>query len=847
MKLFTKLFSKRNPYEDVVKLIGEREETFAHFSDEQLKQKSEEYKKRTCESGTLSKDVIVDAFGLIREAAKRTLQQRPYDEQLMGAMALVEGKIVEMKTGEGKTLAATAPVYAHALLGKGVHVITVNDYLAQRDAVWMGQIYYMLGLSVGCLTHEQAFVYDADYRAEDVDDSERDSLGSFRVVHDFLRPVPRSEAYKADITYGTNHEFGFDYLRDNLAYSSAQRVQRGHYFALIDEVDSVLIDEARTPMIISGPDKQAAQYYKVFAGIVGQLKSESDYVVDEKAKNVTMTEEGIDKVEKILGIDNLYDPQYMQMVHYLEESLKAHALFVHDRHYVVKKGEVIIVDEFTGRLMPGRRFSGGLHQALEAKEGVSIREESKTFAQVTIQNYFRMYKILAGMTGTAVTSAEEFTKVYGLNVVSIPTHAPMIRVDYPDRIYKTLEAKYSAVVDEVQKRNKKEQPILIGTTSVEENELLSERLKQAGVSHEVLNAKNHEREGEIIAQAGKPSAVTLATNIAGRGVDIVLGGNPSDAGHKQRVKDGGGLFVLGTQRNEARRVDNQLRGRSGRQGDPGESQFFLSLEDDMLRVFGGERVARLMETLKIPDDQAIESGMVVKVVGEAQKKVEGVHFDIRKHLLEYDDVLNKQRTTIYKRRQTMLERVEKGEVSSVLEEITQRTLSMQYEAFRKAREEGQNVDIQVFFTWLSSVGLLPKGGKLSESELDEIEHKVLPKLIKDRISEVASDEKIGVRVLASLDIFWTNHLENAEALLESVRMRAYGQKDPLVEYKRESYELFKDLIANAEGWVVSTVFMSSDTVQRVLSPKSDAGFGKVGRNDPCPCGSGKKYKKCHGA
>jgi len=786
--LFKKFFGKYD-FEPLIKSINFQEPELEKLTDEELKGKGLDLKK-TVQNGKSLDDALVEAFALIREAAKRTLNQRHFDVQLIGGIILHQGKIAEMLTGEGKTLAATAPVYLNALSGRGVHVITVNDYLARRDAVWMGQIYYALGLSIGCLTHEGAYLYDPEFttqqiansKAQSVDDKDkkRDVLGAFKVFQEFLRPISRKEAYLADITYGTNHEFGFDYLRDNLSYDLTQQVQvtRLHY-AIIDEVDSILIDEARTPLIIAVPDTESSDYYRIFTRVVSQLSENEDYLVDEKMKTVSITDEGIDKVEKILKLKDLYGPENLRLVHYLEECLKAKTLFHRDKQYLIKNGEIIIVDEFTGRLMYGRRYSGGLHQAIEAKENVQVQQESRTFAQITIQNYFRLYKKIAGMTGTAQTSAEEFHKVYNLEVVSVPPNKPMIRKDNSDMIYKTLEAKCRAVIKEVKERHLEGQPILLGTTSITNNEIISDLLKQAGIPHEVLNAKNHEREGLIISQAGKLGAVTVATNMAGRGVDIVLAGNPPVSEEAQKIKELGGLYVIGTERHEARRIDNQLRGRSGRQGDPGTSRFFLSLEDDLLRIFGGEKIKSLMESFNLPEDQPIESKLVSKVVNEAQKKVEGFNFDSRKHLLEYDDILNKQRTTIYRKRQELLEK------------------------------------------------------------------KSLP------------------QILGMLDILWMNHLENMEALRESVGMRAYGQHDPLVEYRRESHIMFKDMMNGFDKWLEENkekieeaqknMAATQNNTQTSKPQPSPEVLKKIGRNDPCWCGSkdsktGKpiKYKRCHG-
>ncbi len=747
----------------------------AAMSDAQLKEESARLKERARKGEDLN-ELLPRAFALIRETAKRTLKQRHFDVQLMGGITLHEGKIAEMATGEGKTLSSTAPIYLNALEGKGVHVITVNEYLAKRDMVWMGQIYHFLGLSVACLVHEGALMYDPEYiskNAETLIDAERDTTGSFLVQEEYLRPITRREAYEADITYGTNHEFGFDYLRDNLVYAKDQQVQtRGRNYAIIDEIDSILIDEARTPLIISAPDTESSEHYRTFARIAASLTPNEDYDLDEKFRAVNILEPGIDKVEKTLGIANIYDAENIRLTHYLEESLKAHAMFKRDKDYVVKNGEVIIVDQNTGRLMFGRRYSGGLHQAIEAKEGVRIQQESRTYAQITIQNYFRLYTKLSGMTGTAQTSAEEFDKVYKLLVVTIPTNKPIQRTDAADLIFKNADAKFAALAKDIKERQNAGQPVLIGTISIEKSEELSSYLQREGVKHEILNAKNNEREGAIIAQAGRAGAVTVATNMAGRGVDIILGGNPLNQLEYEKVKKLGGLRVLGTERHDARRIDNQLRGRSGRQGDPGFSQFYLSLEDDLMRIFGGDRIKGLMESLDIPEDMPIESTWVSRAVSQAQAKVEGFNFDSRKHLLDFDDILNKQRLAIYEKRQGLLE------------------------------------------------------------------------------------QKVHPQMLAMLDMLWMAHLENMEALREAVRLRAYGQRDPLAEYRRESHGLFKQLLADFDEWVAQ----NADKLQQAgiaapppppkvdLSSRSDvpAGGEKVGRNDPCPCGSGKKYKKCHG-
>tara|TARA_Y100000310_G_scaffold344593_1_gene458190 strand:+ start:698 stop:3007 length:2310 start_codon:yes stop_codon:yes gene_type:complete len=768
--MFKKLFKKFSPDKKlgkIVQQINALEKQFEQLSEEQLRDASNKLRQRV-QLGENLDNLIPEAFALVRETAKQTLGQRHYDVQLMGGIALHQGKVTEMMTGEGKTLASTCPIYLNALTGKGSHVITVNEYLAKRDMVWMGQIYHLLGLKVSCLAHDTAYIYDPEFKIESEDkkevDQDRDETGSFLVHEEYLRPISRKEAYQADIVYGTNHEFGFDYLRDNLASSTGNQVQGDFAFAIIDEVDSVLIDEARTPLIISAPDAESSAFYKVFARVVARLKPEEDYVVEEKLRAVNITQEGIDKVEKELNIKDLYSSENIRLSHYLQETLKAQGLFQLDKDYVVKNGEIIIVDQFTGRLMPGRRYSAGLHQALEAKEGVRVQNESRTYAQITIQNYFRLYKKIAGMTGTAQTSAEEFIKVYGLDVVIIPTNKPSARKDMPDVIYKTRKAKYDALVKEVKRINETGQPVLIGTVSIENNEEVSALLGKAGIKHEMLNAKKHEQEGKVIAQAGKLGSVTVATNMAGRGVDIVLGGNPFDSEKAEKVKKLGGLHVVATERHEARRIDNQLRGRAGRQGDPGSTQFYLSLEDDVLRIFGGERVQNIMESLKVPEDMPISAKLISKSVGQAQSKIEGMNFDARKHLLDYDDVLNKQRTVIYQRRQELLE------------------------------------------------------------------------------------AKAHPQVLSILDMLWMNHLENIEALMDAVRIRAYGQHDPLVEFRREGHIMYQQLIVDFEDWVKENADKLDEVVEEIPLPakplpESDK---KVGRNDPCPCGSGKKYKKCHG-
>jgi len=836
MSLFQKIFGDPNQkylksIEPLLSQINERERSLDTLSDKKLEETSEKLRERAKEEPL--DDLLPEAFSLVRESAKRTLGERHYDVQLMGGIALHQGRTAEMKTGEGKTLSATLPAYLNALSGKGVHVITVNDYLARRDAVWMGQIYHFLGLSVGCINDRQSFIYDPHYKSgEDEKDKSRDELGSFHVEEDFLRPCSRKEAYGADITYGTNNQFGFDYMRDNMALSLSDRAQRGFNYAIIDEVDSILIDEARTPLIISVPEEGEAfdkkrEMYKEFSRIVPKLTPSEDYQVHEKEKAVTLTDQGIEKVEQILGVENIYDEKDMNAVHYLEQALRAQAkapqtgrpLYEKDTNYVIRDGEIIIVDDFTGRLMPGRRWSGGLHQAIEAKEGVEIRPESSTMASVTFQNLFRMYSKISGMTGTAQTSSEELFKVYGMEVAVIPTNKPLIRKSLPDKVYKSEEAKFNAVVKETKARYEKGQPVLLGTVSIEKNELLSKMLKREGVPHEVLNAKNHEKEAEIIAQAGKLGAVTVATNMAGRGVDIVLGGNPPDKEEAEKVRNLGGLFVLGTERHEARRIDDQLRGRCGRQGDPGESQFFVSLEDDLMRIFGAERIQGLMGRFNLPDDQPIDTRYVSGVIESAQKKVEGHHFDARKHVLQYDEVLFKHRRRFYELRDDILRR---AEIEDRKDEKSLRSYVLE---------------------------ILEKHGKDKEKFLEKEKE-----MEEDQMRNL---EKVVI--LRTMDFLWKEHLSVMEEIREAVRLRGYGQKDPLTEYKREGHMAFKDLMVNIENEIGERILrvkavkkqpprpqfvMRRDT----LPEKSKINFkGKrPGRNDPCVCGSGKKFKKCCG-
>ncbi len=833
---------------NLVSEINKLEPEVEKLSDAELKEKSLELKE------SFSKDAEPDfkyAFALAREAARRTLHQRPYDVQLMGGVVLYRGGVAEMMTGEGKTLAAVAPVYARALEGRGSHVVTVNEYLARRDAVWMGQIYRALGLSVSCLVPNAAYLYDPEWKVPAAQvkalDEKEDTTGSFLIQQDFLRPITRREAYLADITYGTNHEFGFDYLRDNLTYNPLEQAQRKPFFAVIDEVDSILIDEARTPLIISAPDAQSSEYYKVFARLVKNLEVDNDYTVDEKKRSVSIISAGIEKMEKALGVPNLYAPESLRLVHYLEESLRAHALYRKDKDYVVKDGQIIIVDEFTGRMLQGRRYNGGLHQAIEAKEGVLVKEESKTYAKISIQNYFRMYKHISGMTGTAQTSAEEFYKVYNLDVFSIPSNRPLAREDRSDVIYKDQEAKWRAVVRDVRTCYEKGQPVLLGTTSIEKNEHLSALLSQDGIPHEVLNAKNNEREGSIIAQAGRLKGVTVATNMAGRGVDIILGGNPPTKEEAEKVKELGGLHVIGTERHEARRIDNQLRGRAGRQGDRGSSQFYLALDDDLLRIFGGDRIRSMIERFDLPEDEPIQVGFISKAVAQAQSKVEGANFDMRKHLLEYDDVLNKQRSAVYKRRQEILESQGKAILPQLIFDAAAAGMEKTFIGMEQ-EPEGEASLKQA----CEESGIVDKDHPWPGMDLTK-----LREIITKRSVEVALQPNAYAKLLSILDMLWMNNLEDLEALSESVGLRAYGQKDPLVEYRQEAHRLYATFWDNFNSWVLGNIFKpeksesntSKETQVIHISNKGMRGAdGKeAGRNDPCPCGSGKKYKKCHGS
>lgn len=871
LSIFSKLFSSDpvGPLRKIVERVNTLEETARQIPTKDFPAKTQELKNRLLQGESLD-DILPEAFAYVREAARRTLNQRHFDVQLMGGIALHRGNIVEMRTGEGKTLTATAPTYLNALTGKGVHVITVNDYLAKRDAVWMGQIYAMLGLSVAALSDNEAFLYQP--KPSEGLDKERDMLGAFKVEHEFLQKVERRVAYQADITYGTNHAFGFDYLRDNLVLSVDQQVQRPFHFAIIDEIDSILIDEARTPLIISAPQEDASRLYIQFAQIARQLKPSFDYNIDEKRRAVTLTTPGLKHIERLLG-RNIYETGEIDLIFHLEQGLKAHAIFQRDRDYVVREGKVIIVDEFTGRLMPDRRYSEGIHQAIEAKEGVAIQQESKTVATVTLQNFFKKYPKLAGMTGTALTSAEEFDKVYKLEVIVIPTHRPMVRKDLPDRIYKNTNAKWRAIVKEIRERNLKGQPVLVGTVSVEKNEFLSKLLRKSGIKHEVLNAKNHEREGEIIAQAGGRGAVTVATNMAGRGVDIILGGNPPDPTEAQNVRDAGGLYVLGTERHEARRIDNQLRGRAGRQGDPGETQFFTSLDDDLMRIFGGDNIKSLMERFNFPEDMPIEHRLISSSLQRAQSQVEGYNFDMRKRLFEYDEVINKQRDSIYSQRQEILEWAATGPLQlrkKVLAMITDELHAMVEVHTQGYAEEWNLQEIAESFKAITNQEI----AITSQTDKTLIGQELVEKLVQ---AYDAKEQEIGSELmrnaekgllLRAIDTSWSDYLDSLDHLRQAVGLRGVGGRDPLVEFKTEAKRTFQDLLADINGKVIDTIFKIQINVQSqrprpiVLSQPGVSGVPgsppsvsdgepqgaakKIGRNDPCYCGSGKKYKKCHG-
>jgi preprotein translocase subunit SecA len=899
----------------IVEAINALEPDLQRLDDDALRARTDELRKRLADNADLEA-VLPEAFAVCREAGRRRVGMRHFDVQLIGGMVLHKGKIAEMATGEGKTLVATLPAYLNALTGRGVHIVTVNDYLAKRDAQWMGPIYRALGLSVGVIQHEASFLYDPAYVTPDV-----------RMTA--LRPCTRPEAYHADITYGTNNEFGFDYLRDNMRFTRDELVQRDLHYAIVDEVDSILIDEARTPLIISGPSDESTDLYFRIDRIIPRLKRAAtivegklseveeqkvgDYIVDEKSKAVALTEQGIASCERLLSVDNLYDPKNIDILHHIQQGLRAHALYKRDVEYVVKDGQVIIVDEFTGRMMPGRRWSDGLHQAVEAKEGVRIERENQTLATITFQNYFRMYDKLAGMTGTAETEAEEFAKIYKLDVVVIPTNRTLIRHNHPDVVYKTEREKFNAVVEDIITRHQQGQPALVGTVSIEKSERLSALLKKRGIKHEVLNAKYHEREAEIVAQAGRLSAVTIATNMAGRGTDILLGGNPDFLAKEILRKKGldpatasteartealaesrritepeheqvvglGGLHIVGTERHESRRVDNQLRGRSGRQGDPGSSRFYLSLEDDLLRIFGSQRIQKIMDRLGMEEGEPIEHKLVTRAIATAQKRVENHHFEIRKHLLEYDDVMNKQREIVYGMRNQILDGADQSTtIGEWMEDLVTGTLDGY--AAESAHPEDWDVaglnealhrqfDVRLPSARYSEV--------VSRAGLDEL----VTEAVRERYAE--RERELGPELLRILerhemliviDQQWKDHLLSIDHLKEGIGLRGYGQRDPLTEYKREAFDLFQDMAERVKGAVIERLFkvqvvrdapMALPTIaaradtqelrgempsgpQRNAAPAASkpiprtATGEKVGRNDPCPCGSGKKYKKC---
>ncbi len=952
MSLLTKILG--DPNEKVLKeikpIVGEinkLEEKFKGFSDGELKEKIEDFKKLLQEKdedniknnytpsisplakgeddskkgwnkpasakATADKQkeildkILPEIFAIVREAASRKLKQRHYDEQLMGGVVLHRGQIAEMKTGEGKTLTAALPVCLNALAGRGVHVVTPNDYLSRVGGGWMAPVYYALGLTVGVITHDFAGIYDPDYVSSEKHGNDE------RLRH--WKPVERKEAYQADITYGTNNEFGFDYLRDNMAPSLEKMVQRGLHYSIVDEIDSILIDEARTPLIISAPAAESSDYGK-YAQLVTQLEENEDYNIDEKMKATTLTEAGLNKMEKLLGVKNIYTEGGVREVNHIEQALKAYALFQKDKDYVVssqggsvsggKDGEIIIVDEFTGRLMPGRRYSEGLHQAIEAKEGVEVKRESRTLATITFQNYFRMYTKLAGMTGTAKTEEEEFGQIYGLATVIIPTHKQKIRQDETDLIYSTEAGKLKALVADIKERNKKGQPILIGTISIEKNEVLGEMLDRAGVPVQMLNAKNHEKEAQIITQAGKPGAVTVATNMAGRGVDIILGGSNASAEEVAKVKQLGGLHVIGTERHESRRIDNQLRGRAGRQGDQGSSQFYLSMEDDLMRIFGGDRMKSIMSTLKVPEDMPVENRIIAKSIESAQKKVEENNFDIRKHLVEFDDVINKHRASVYKRRREILENNEyqdvildmvAEEVSMVInfhtegEDISQWNIKEIKETIKTIFSVSDNFQDELKkLLKLKNVAearqkIIDYIIKLSQEAYSELAKALEGLIQEDSEKDIKPINEITKQILVrSIDTIWTEHLDVMSQMRQGIGLRGYGQRDPLLEYKKESYSLFQQLNNLIRKQVVYSIFKVGDVSQFVapnlmqqarnfMAPTGnnssfsqfkqdgnqtakqadtatqkmkDTEGNKVGRNDPCPCGSGKKYKKCHG-
>lgn len=910
MSIFSSLFPDPNEkiinsLKPLVDKINSLEAEYKNLSPEALVAKTADFKARL-EKGASLDDLLPEAFAAVREASVRILGQRHYDVQLIGGMVLHRGQIAEMRTGEGKTLVATLPLYLNALEGQGVHLITVNDYLARVGAGWMAPVYHALGLTTSVIVHDNAYLYDPEY----IDDSQFDE----RLQH--FRRVPRRDAYYCDITYGTNNEFGFDYLRDNMVYTLAQTVQRPLHYAIVDEIDSILIDEARTPLIISAPAEESGEKYSRFAQIVEHLEENEDYNVDEKMRASTLTEGGIAKVEKILGLGNIYVEGGVKEVHHLEQALKARVLFKRDKDYVVKDGEIIIVDEFTGRMMPGRRYSEGLHQAIEAKEGVKVQKESQTMATITFQNLFRMYHKLSGMTGTAATEAEEFHKIYNLETIVIPTNRPNVRKDLNDLIYRTEEDKFKAVIRDVKERSEKGQPVLIGTISIEKNEVLSEMMEREGLRPQMLNAKNHQREAEIIAQAGRKGSITLATNMAGRGVDIILGGNPPEKAEQEAVQAAGGLHVVGTERHESRRIDNQLRGRAGRQGDPGSSQFYVSTDDDLMRIFGGDRMKNLMQTLNVPADMPIENKLISRSIEGAQKKVEGNNFDIRKHLVEYDDVINKHRTAIYRRRREVIDLSEgliksEDDAPKTLAEVIIPMIKEELKGvvnFHTSAEHAADWNLKEIFETVKTImsvseevkeklaSLVAAGGRqetIRENIITYLETEVENRytLMTSKFLEAGIDFKEiekGI-LIRTIDNFWVEHLETVDYLRRGIGLRGYGQHDPLVEYKKEAYLMYQELNNLINRDVAYSIFKAGEafaaaaeraveneavkmfanqpatkleftgaqkemhkqaearnTADLVHEKAKDESGDKVGRNDLCPCGSGKKYKHCHG-
>lgn len=874
-----------NQYRVIVETINGLEGEMQGLKDKDFAVYSSQIRQKIQDGASLD-SVLPQAFALVREAAVRTIGQRHFDVQLVASIALHKGKVAEQKTGEGKTLSAIPALFLNALTGRGAHLVTVNDYLARRDAGWMGPVFHLLGLRVAAIISDQSFLYDPDFTDE--------SAGDFRLKH--LKPVTRRDAYEADVTYGINSEFGFDYLRDNMVSDQSQLVQRGFHFAVVDEVDSVLIDEARTPHIISAPDTEATHKYFEYAALVEKLQKTTDYVIDEKLKTAHLNDHGIAKVEKMLGLGNIYEEDF-ETVHHLEAALKAKTLFIRDRDYIVKDNQVIIVDEFTGRLLMGRRFSEGIHQAIEAKEGVAIQQESKTLATVSLQNYFRMYEKLAGMTGTAATEAEEFKKIYNLDVLVIPTHRPMARIDNADSVYKTTRAKFTAIANDVEECYKRGQPVLVGTTSIDKNEILGDLLKRRGIPHNLLNAKNHLKEALIIAEAGKPGTVTIATNMAGRGVDIILGGSQPEEStmshaeyqkakeqwqkNHEKVLSAGGLHVIGSERHESRRIDNQLRGRSGRQGDPGSSRFYVSLEDDIMRLFGGDQVSKLMTIFKLPEDVPLEHPMVSRSIEQAQTKVEGFHFDSRKHLVEYDDVLNKHREIIYRLRRKVLEgESQKERIIEALKKEVDQIVTV-------SSLESGSPDISKIMTEL--VSIIPFDPRSQQELTKQLEQDPRQDGLKSLLETLVTDtyenreKQLGEELmrqierwvsLGIIDNLWMEHLEAIDDLREGIGLRGYGQRDPLVEYKNEAFTMFDRLVNAIDSGIIHRIFK----VQVQLAPQANTAqtpelnketeltkIAKIartnessevtpqpvqkkktlGRNDPCWCGSGKKWKRCH--